>query len=456
MSRREPIRVYAPVGMLGYGFPEASLQAALEHDLAAIGVDAGSTDPGPYYLGSGTSFTSRQMVKRDLALLLPAALAKGIPLLVGSCGGSGARPHLEWTADIVREIAREQGLRFRMALIPADIDPDFLKRQIAAGRVHDFEAGHDLTPEDVDACPNLVAQMGAEPICQALDEGADIVLAGRAYDAALPAAVPLMRGFHPGLAWHMGKIAECGSMVALPSASDGVIVHLTDDYFDIEPADPNKRCSVDMVAAHSLYEKSDPRELSLPGGKIDLRQAAFEQRDARTVRVSGSRFEPASRYMVKLEGAAQVGFRSLCIAGARDPLLIENLDSVVASTREKIAADLAGRIDSSEYQMLVRVYGRDGVMGPLEPLRDQVGHEVGLVIEVVAQSQESADVICGLARATLLHVGDPGRKTTAGNLACPYSPAEFAGPPAYEFRVYHLMEVDNPCMLFPASYEQLR
>lgn len=43
-------------GLLGYGYPLESLRRGLEHELDLIGVDAGSTDPGPYYLGRGTPF----------------------------------------------------------------------------------------------------------------------------------------------------------------------------------------------------------------------------------------------------------------------------------------------------------------------------------------------------------------------------------------------------------------
>ena len=38
-----------------------------------IGVDGGSTDPGPYYLGSGKSLNSRMAMKRDLRLMLRGA-----------------------------------------------------------------------------------------------------------------------------------------------------------------------------------------------------------------------------------------------------------------------------------------------------------------------------------------------------------------------------------------------
>ena len=40
-----------------------------------IAVDAGSSDPGPYYLGAGVSFTDRGSVKRDLSIMLGAAVS---------------------------------------------------------------------------------------------------------------------------------------------------------------------------------------------------------------------------------------------------------------------------------------------------------------------------------------------------------------------------------------------
>ena len=87
----------------------------------------------------------------------------------------------------------------------------------------------------------------------------------------------------------MGKIVECGSMVALPRTSDGVLAHIERDSFVIEPADPDKRSTAELVAAHTLYEKADPYRLSMPGGTIDLRLCSFEQEDARSVRVRGSK-----------------------------------------------------------------------------------------------------------------------------------------------------------------------
>jgi hypothetical protein len=88
-------------------------------------------------------------------------------------------------------------------------------------------------------------------------------------------------------------------------------------------------------------------------------------------------------------------------------------------------------------------------MGPLEPLLDTVSHELGIVIEVIGKTQETADTICSFARSTMLHSSYPGRKATAGNLAFPFSPSEFRGGEVFNYNIYHLMEVADPFELFP-------
>ena len=71
-------------GILGYGFPESSLKAGLARQPHMIGVDGGSSDPGPHYLGSGKAFTNRLSIKRDLSLLVRGALANKIPMMIGT------------------------------------------------------------------------------------------------------------------------------------------------------------------------------------------------------------------------------------------------------------------------------------------------------------------------------------------------------------------------------------
>ena len=77
----------------------------------------GSIDPGPHYLGSGQIATSDIMTRRDLGLVLRGARALDVPLLLGTAGCAGARPHLDTTLDMVRTIAAEEDLHFRLAVI---------------------------------------------------------------------------------------------------------------------------------------------------------------------------------------------------------------------------------------------------------------------------------------------------------------------------------------------------
>ena len=179
-----------------------------------IAVDAGSTDPGPYYLGSGASFTDRSAVRRDLALILTAARERGIPVLIGSAGGAGAAPHLAWAEGIVREIAAAHRLRFRLATIAADVETNLLLEALAGGDLLPLPAVPPATVEDITSCTFRVAQLGLPPLLRALELGADVILAGRCYDPAVFAAPAIRQGHDPALALHLGKILEARTACA--------------------------------------------------------------------------------------------------------------------------------------------------------------------------------------------------------------------------------------------------
>src|SRR6201997_1286981 len=114
------VRLLSTSAILGYGFPEASLQTGCNGRPDALGVYGGSVDPGPHYLGSGKPFCSTMAIRRDLRLMLRGALAQHIPMLIGTCGGAGGEPHLQLVVNLMREIAREEGLHFPMAIIHAE------------------------------------------------------------------------------------------------------------------------------------------------------------------------------------------------------------------------------------------------------------------------------------------------------------------------------------------------
>ncbi|MCE2761612.1 MAG: DUF1446 domain-containing protein [Acetobacteraceae bacterium] len=203
------IRLLSTSAILGYGFPEASLQAGMARAPNVIGVDGGSVDPGPYYLGAGVPFCSIMAIRRDLRLMLRAAIAARIPLMIGTAGGAGGAPHLELTARLVREIAAEEGLHFRLALIEAEPPRAELQRRLAAGRIRPLGKQPALTAEALGRASRVVGMMGPEPFMEALDNGAQVILAGRASDPAPWAAAAIRAQLPPAPAWYAGKMLEC-------------------------------------------------------------------------------------------------------------------------------------------------------------------------------------------------------------------------------------------------------
>ncbi|MBP5236477.1 MAG: 3-methylaspartate ammonia-lyase, partial [Clostridia bacterium] len=123
-----------------------------------------------------------------------------------------------------------------------------------------------------------------------------------------------------------------------------------------------------------------------------------------------------------------------------------------AGLKERTTTNLSADFD---YTLNFIVYGKTGVMGEMEPLTETKTHEIGIVIDAVADSQEHANAVCAVARSTLLHYGYPGRIATAGNLAFPFSPSDIKVGPIYVFSIYALLRTNDPVSLFKCSFEKL-
>jgi hypothetical protein len=447
-------RLLSTSGILGYGFPEASLRAGLERKPDMIGVDGGSVDPGPHYLGSGKPFCSTMAIRRDLRLMLHAAMAHKIPMLIGTCGGAGGEPHLQLVAALVRDIAREEGLHFKLAVIHAEQPKGRVKERIREGRVRPLARRPPLDEATVDRAERIVGMMGPEPFVRALDDGAQIVLAGRSTDPAPFAAAAMRAQMPPAQSWYAGKMLECGATASVPKGHDCLFVTVREDHVEVEPLNPIRRCTPLSVANHSLHENASPIHHLEPGGMLDTENCRFAAISDRAVRVDGMHWHPAETYTVKLEGVEKAGHRAITICGTRDPLLIGGLDDFLAAVRRNIAekaADIGA--NPEHYRLVIRSYGRDGVMDVREPARTQLGHELGFVVEVVADDQEVANAVVAIARANMLHTDFPGRLCREGNMAFPFSPSDIEMGPMYRFSVFHTVAPDDPFEMFPIEHE---
>jgi len=452
----EPLPVLSATGMLGSGFREESIYRALDLGVRMIGCDAGTTDFGPHLLATGDSQFSRAAVKRDTSIILAAAVRAGIPLVIGSAGGAGGDVNLEWMRRVLLETAREQGLHFRLALIHAEQSKDKVRELMRQGRVLPLPPSEPLSDFAVDEALHIVAMMGAEPVQAALDS-AQVVLAGRSSDAAIYSALPLKLGYASAVCWHAAKILECGAAaVAQRAAPDSMVAVLHSDSFDVFPMRDDYRCTPQSIASHTLYENVDPFHLVEPSGILNTLESEYVAIDNRAVNVSGSTFELAERYGVRIEGARLVGYSTIILGAIRDPLIIRQLDNWLERLDENLKERLRNTVgDAAQHQITARIYGRDGVMGALEPRKTIEGHEVMVLWDVISASQGLSHSIAASLSHMAVHNPIPEWDGLISGVAFPFAPSEVDRGPVYEFHLNHVVYPDSPTSLFPTDYESV-
>ena len=97
----------------------------------------------------------------------------------------------------------------------------------------------------------------------------------------------------------------------------------------------------------------------------------------------------------------------------------------------------------------IRIYGKNGTMGPLEPVTDIKSHELCLIFEATAPTQDIANTIGGIIRHQALHLPIPEWSGLITAIACPYNQMERGA--VYRFNVNHVLEPDSPTEMFPMT-----
>lgn len=443
-----PVKIIVPTGSLGAGAREEEVRYGIAQGAHAIATDAGSTDSGAAYLALGISKNNRGSVKRDLKILMKAGAEAGIPVIVGSCGQAGGDKNVDWTRDIALEVARELGIRPRIALLYSEQSKAAIKAKNAAGKIAALPPMGALADNTIDACEHIVAVMGPEPYIAALRAGADVILGGRTTDTAVLASFALMQGAPEGPAWHAGKVSECGAQCAVyPTAGAGVLISIGKDSFDVEPLSIGNRCDPHSVSAHMLYENSDPFLLAEPGGILDVTEAEYAQLDDRVVRVTGSVWQPQP-YTMKLEGAAAGPFQTIMLIGIQDPGVLARVDEF----HDKMLAALYERARKTigpaagNFHISLRMYGWNAVSGDTPPPGTPAPREIGVLFVATADTQEMASQIAKACNPYFFHF------TTVLDQELPshgfaFSPADIDRGPVYEFKLNHVVAVDDPLEL---------
>ena len=441
-------RIVCPNGHLGFApIKTGSFQRGLAAEPDMVACDSGSNDVGPGPLGSDGTASPLAWQTHDLEAMLLGARKLGVPMMVGSAGDTGANSRVDLFVGIIKELARKHGLKkFKLGYFYSEVSKQHVRRKLVAGEaVLGLDGRRDLTIGELDATDRIVAMAGVHPFIKLLDQGCDVIIGGRSSDCAIFAAPAIRGGYPPGLAYFYGKVMECASFCAEPYAGkESIIGEITHDDVKVTAMLPEQRCTVASVAGHAMYERANPFHEYFLGGHIDMSECRYEQFDERTCRVTGPKYIPAPELRVKLEGAGKIGERYVGIVGVRDPYTISRIDEVIGWAR----AQVRERFGETGYQLSYTVYGRDGVMGAMEPLRDKPGHELCIMVQGVAPTKAMAEELCITGTRQMFYARLPDVKGTAGGVAFPLDEVMPASP-AYRWTVNHTMKVADPMELFP-------
>lgn len=446
--------IICPNGHLGFApLRTESFQIGVDAQPDYIAADSGSDDVGPVPLGSDTSTSPEAWQRHDLEHMLLAARKLGVPMIIGSAGDTGSNSRVDLYVRIIRELASKHQLApFKIGYFYSEIDKETLRSKLKAGvDITGLDGYASLTEAELDATDRIVAVAGVHPYLKLLESGADVIIGGRSSDAAVFAAPALHQGYAADQAYYLGKVLECASFCAEPyGGKETVMGQISAEDVRVTAMHPEQRCTIASVAGHAMYERSNPFDEYFAGGRLDMRDCHYEQLTDKTTRITGSRFTPDEHIRVKLEGSGKVGERYVGLCGIRDPYTIANVDRVIDWAREKVRE----RFGDTGYELHYKVYGRDGVMGDLEPLRDQPGHELCVMVQGVAPTREMAEELTLIGLRQMFYARLPDVKGTAGSVSFPLDEVVQASA-AYRWTLNHTLPVDDINALFPTHLIQV-
>jgi hypothetical protein len=247
-----------------------------------------------------------------MAQLLPDLVERGVRV-TANAGGVNPRA----CADALLEAARHRGLagRVRVGIVTGDDLLDRLDDLAARGHpLANMDTGEPLSAVR-DRVLSANAYLGAGPIVEALDRGANVVITGRVTDTGLTLA-PMIHAF----GWRAddwdrlaagtvaGHIIECGAQCSGGNClvDWDRIPHMEDPGYPIVEATPDGgfavtkhagtggRISVASITEQLLYEMGDPRHYITPDVVADFTTIRLAQEGPDRVRVSGIKGAPAT------------------------------------------------------------------------------------------------------------------------------------------------------------------
>jgi hypothetical protein len=455
LQMKEELRIHCSNGHLGFApTKEESFWIGAKTKPDYYCCDSGSDDIGPVPLGVDKCVSHKEWQKHDLELMLLASREQGVPMIIGSAGDTGTNSRVDMYVGMIRDLAKKHHMKkFKLAYFYSEVDKEYLRKKMESGEVVEgLDGRSNLTIEELDKTNRIVAVAGVHPFIKALEMGADIIIGGRSSDVAVFAAAGIREDFPESISYYTGKVLECASFCCEPyGAKETIIGTLTKDDVKVTAMNPAQRCTIASVAGHAMYERSNPYFEYVAGGMMDMRECVYEQYDEKTCRITGAKFIPIEgKTRVKLEGSGKVGERYLGMAGIRDPYTIKHIDEVIQWAKDQVKERFEGR----EYQLSYRIFGKNGVMGDLEPIKETKSHELMVIVEGVAPTKEVAEEVTLIGTRQIFYARLPEVKGTAGTAAFVLDEVIEISP-AYRWTMNHIVEVDDPLELFPIQMTEI-
>jgi len=446
--KRNQLRILCPNGHLGFApTKEESFRIGAETKPDYYCCDSGSDDIGPGPLGSDTSVSPYEWQKHDLELMLIASRKQKAPMMIGSSGDTGTNSRVDMYVEMIRDLTKKHHLApFKLVYFYSQLDKAYLQKKMDQGiMIEGLDGRKNLILEELERTDRIVAMAGVHPFIKALEMGADVIIGGRSSDAAIFAAAAIYEGFPESHSYYLGKVLECASFCAEPyMAKESVIGTITQEDVRVTAMHPHQCCTIASVAGHAMYERSNPFYEYFAGGTLDMTNCKYEQYDEKTTRITGQIFVPTQgKIKVKLEGAGKVGEQYIGIVGIRDPYSIQNIDKVIDWARSQVEERFSGK----EYQLFYNIYGKNGVMGDLEPVKEIKSHELCIIVEGIAPTKEMAEEVTLIGSRQIFYARLPEVKGTAGTAAFVID-GVLPAPPAYRWTMNHVIPVDDPMEFF--------
>lgn len=449
--KKKEMTFLCPNGHLGFApTKEGSFHLGVKENPDFILCDSGSDDIGPGPLGADISTSMKVTQVHDLELMFVAARKLGVPMIIGSSGDTGTNSRVDLYVDIIKDLAKKHGVpKFKLGYFYSEVDKQYLRDKMAKGeKIEGLDGRSDLTKDELEKTDRVVAVAGVHPFMKLMEMGADVIIGGRSSDVAVFAAPAIYNGFPESESYYLGKVLECASFCCEPyGGKESVLGTISANDVKVKAMLPTQRCTIASVAGHAMYERTNPYYEYVAGGMLDMSNCVYEQYDEKTCRITGPKFVPIQgKVKVKLEGSGKVGERFIGMVGIRDPYSIKNIDKMIDWARSQVVE----KFGETGYELDYKVFGKNGVMGAWEPVKEIKSHELCVVVEGVAPTKEMAEEITMTGTRMMFYARLPEVKGTAGSVAFIVDEV-LPATAAYEWTMDHTVAVDDPMELFPVK-----